>query len=55
MDFFVDNCDTFINCSDSHSDGTHSLKRIHWRACDNAKFLQTCSDEQTNSSTSWMV
>ncbi len=23
-------CDVFISCLDSHSDGTHSLKRIHW-------------------------
>ncbi len=26
----VDYCDVFINCLDSHSDGTHSLQRIHW-------------------------
>ncbi len=25
-------CDVFISCLDSHSDGTHSLQRIHWRA-----------------------
>ncbi len=24
----------FISCLDSHSDGTHSLKRIHWWASD---------------------
>ncbi len=30
----VDYCDVFISCLDSHSDGTHSLQRIHWRACD---------------------
>ncbi len=24
----------FINCLDSHSDGTHSLQRIHWWASD---------------------
>ncbi len=23
-------CDVFISCLDSHSDGTHSLHRIHW-------------------------
>ncbi len=23
-------CDVFISCLDSHSDGTHSLQRIHW-------------------------
>ncbi len=37
----VDYCDVFISCLDSHSDGTHSLQRIHW-----------CSNEETNSSTS---
>ncbi len=26
----VDCCDVFISCLDSHSDGTHSLQRIHW-------------------------
>ncbi len=26
----VDFCDVFISCLDSHSDGTHSLQRIHW-------------------------
>ncbi len=41
-----------ISCLDSHSDGTHSLQRIHWLAS-NAKFLQICLDEETNSSTSW--
>ncbi len=45
-------CDVFISCLDSHSDGTHSLQRIHWWTSD-AKFLQICSDEETNSSTSW--
>ncbi len=24
--------DVFISCLNSHSDGTHSLQRIHWRA-----------------------
>ncbi len=28
----VDFCDVFISCLDSHSDGTHSLQRIHWWA-----------------------
>ncbi len=27
-------CDVFISCSDSHSDGTHSLQRIHWLESD---------------------
>ncbi len=26
----VDCCDVFIICLDSHSEGTHSLHRIHW-------------------------
>ncbi len=26
----VDYCDAFMSCLDSHSDGTHSLQRIHW-------------------------
>ncbi len=28
----VDYCDVFISCFNSHSDGTHSLQRIHWWA-----------------------
>ncbi len=31
---FVDYCDVFISCLDSHSDGTHSLQRICWWASD---------------------
>ncbi len=27
-------CDVFISCLDSHSDGTHSLQRIHWWVSD---------------------
>ncbi len=30
----VDYCDVFISCLDSHSDGTHSLQRIHCWASD---------------------
>ncbi len=30
----VDYCDVFISCLDSHSDGTHSLQRIHCWAGD---------------------
>ncbi len=41
-------------CLDSHSDGTHSLQRIHWWASD-AMLHFYKSDEETNSSTSWMV
>ncbi len=29
-----DYCDVFIGCLDFHSDGTHSLLRIHWWASD---------------------
>ncbi len=29
-----DYCDIVIRCLDSHSDGTHSLQRIHWWASD---------------------
>ncbi len=38
----------------THSDGTHSLQRIHWCASDVMIHL-ICSDEETNSSTSLMV
>ncbi len=34
--------DVFISYLDSHSDGTHSLQKIHWWA--------TSSDAETNSS-----
>jgi len=30
----VDYCDVLISCLDSHSDGTHSLQRTHWRTND---------------------
>ncbi len=30
----VDYCDVFISCLDTHSDGTHSLQKIHWWASD---------------------
>ncbi len=30
----LDYCDVFISCLDSHSDGTHSLQRIHCWASD---------------------
>ncbi len=40
----VDYCEVFISCLDSHSDGTHSLQRIHWWVeWYNAAFLQICS------------
>ncbi len=38
----------FISCLDSRSDGTHSLQS-------NAIFLQICTDEETNSFTSWIA
>ncbi len=50
----VDYCDVFISCLYSHSDGTHSLQRIHWWASD-AMLHFSKSDEETNSSTSWMA
>ncbi len=44
----------FISCLDSHSDGTHSLQRIHCWASD-AMLHFPKPDEETNSSTSWMI
>ncbi len=35
----VDYCDVFISCLDSHSDGTHSLQRIHWWASDGMLYI----------------
>ncbi len=43
----------FLSAVWTHSDGTHSLQRIHWWASDT--FLQICSDEETNSSLSWVT
>ncbi len=42
----VDYCVVFISCLDSHSDGTHSLQRIHWCASDGMLHFY---DEETNS------
>ncbi len=50
----VDYCDVFISCLDSHSDGTHSLQSIHCLDTDAVTHFYK-SDEETNSSTSWMV
>ncbi len=50
----VDYCDVFISCLDSHSDGTHSLQRIHCWASDVMLHFSK-SDEETNSSTSWLA
>ncbi len=33
-ELLVDYCHVFIRCSDSHSDGTHSLQSIHWWTSD---------------------
>ncbi len=50
----VDYCNVFISCLDSHSDGTHSLQGIHWCAIGVMLNLSK-SDDETNSSTSWMA
>ncbi len=47
----MDYCDVFISCLKSHSDGTHSLQSELVSKLCNAKFIQICSDEETNSST----
>ncbi len=52
---FVDFCEVFNSCLNSHSDGTHSLQSFHCWASESAKFLQSCSDDKTNVSTSWMA
>ncbi len=49
----VDYCDVFLSCFDSHFDGTHSPQRTHWWASD-AMLHFSKSNEETNSSTSWM-
>ncbi len=43
----VDYCGVFISCLDSHSDGTHSLQRIHCWATD-AMLHFSKSDEEKN-------
>ncbi len=50
----VDYCDVIISCLDSHSDGTHSLQSVRCWASD-AMLYFSKSDEETNSSTSWMI
>ncbi len=50
----MDYCDVFISCLDSHSDGTHSLQRIHCWDTDAVTHFSK-SDEETNSSTSWLA
>ncbi len=53
-ELLVNYCNVFISCLDSRSDGTHSLQRIHWRASDVMLHFSK-SDEETNSSTSWIT
>ncbi len=43
-----------ISCLDSHTDGTHSLQSIHCWVTD-AMLHFSKSDEETNSSTSWVA
>ncbi len=56
MWIIVDYCIVFISCSDSRSDGNHSLQRIHWWARD---VMLNCTKsvlmkKQTHS-TSWIA
>ncbi len=51
----VDYCDVFISCLDSHSDGTHSLQRIHWWASDVMLHFSKSVLMKKDSSTSWMA
>ncbi len=45
-----------ISCLDSHSDGTHSLQRIHWWSSDlMLNFSKFCSNEETISSISLQI
>ncbi len=41
----VDYCDVFIGCLDSHSDGTHSLQRIHWWESDGMLHFSKSDEE----------
>ncbi len=54
----VDYCNVFISCLDSHSDGSHSLQMIHWRARDVmlnfSKSVRTKKQTHLKSS-SWMA
>ncbi len=51
----VEYCDVFISCLDSHSDGTHSLQRIHWWANDALIFFSKCvqTKKQTHLHLRW--
>ncbi len=51
----VDYCDVFVSCLDSHSDGTHSLQRIHCWASDGKLHLSQSitMKKQTHLSLGW--
>ncbi len=53
-ELLLDYCDAFISCLDSHSDGTHSLERIHKWACD-VMLNVSKSVLMKKLSASWMV
>ncbi len=44
----VDYCNVLYSCLDSHSDGTHSLQRIHWSASDEKLNLFRCRNKLIN-------
>ncbi len=50
LDWSVDYCDVFISCLDSHSDGPHSLQRIHcWTSVEMLNFSKSVPmKKQTN-------
>ncbi len=54
LELLMDYCDVFFSCLDPHSDGTHSLQRIHWWASD-AMLHFSRFDEEINTSTSWIA
>ncbi len=49
----VDYCDVFISCLDSHSDGTHSLQRIHLWASDEMLISPNLMKKQTHLHFGW--
>ncbi len=51
----VDYFDVFISCLDSHSDGTHSLQRIHWWDSDGMLHFSKSVLMKKNLSTSMMA
>ncbi len=46
-------CDVFINCLDSHSDGTHSLQRIYCWDTDAMLHFSKSDEEQTHLHLGW--